>query len=139
MASWFNPAAAIRISAVLAILVGAVYAEGLYLGLRAGAWQAGTWGVLLVGALVPIVPGVLALMGRMPVLLLATWGWVLGVHLPKLLIPRPQIPAAMLAMMAQHGANAFAGGPDYPGMVMVATAVAGIALVLFAQRQQHAG
>lgn len=105
---------AIRLSALLAIVVGALYAQGLYLALRSGA--GGLWPVLAIGVLVPLVPGVLALMGRMPSLLLLAWGWVLGVHLPKML-------AILLAPTPMP--------IDRSAVVIVSLAAAGTALYLY--------
>ncbi|HEY5337142.1 MAG TPA: hypothetical protein VIJ85_02975 [Rhizomicrobium sp.] len=127
-----------RISAVLAILIGAIYAQGLYLGLRAFAWQHGSWRVLAIGALIPLVAGVFALAGRMTILLPIAWGWVLGVHLPKLLLPRPQMPPEVVARMAQSGAHVVAPPPDYAGMAMCAVAFIGLALYLYAWRRDNA-
>ncbi|HEY1632102.1 MAG TPA: hypothetical protein VGF56_12375 [Rhizomicrobium sp.] len=106
---------AIRLSAVLAIVVGALYAQGLYGVLKAdGAhWM---WPVFALGVLMPLVPGVMALLGRAVFLLALAWGWVLGVYVPKLLtqLLTPVSPAI-----------------DRANLVMVCLALAGLALYLF--------
>jgi hypothetical protein len=123
--------ASIRISAILAIVVGALYAQGLFLSLRSGAGD-GTWPIIAIGVAMPMVPGVLALMGRMPSLLLLAWGWVLGVYLPKLL--------SRLLVPAMPGVKVLYPAPDRSGIVMVSLALAGLALYFLAvyrQRGEH--
>jgi hypothetical protein len=122
---------AIRLSAVLAIVVGAIYAQGLYLGLEAGAWQSGAWRLLALGALIPLVPGVLALAGRFTFLLPLVWGWVLGVHLPKMMTPNPALPPELVTRVQQRGGHISAITPDRGSLIIVGLAIAGIALYLF--------
>ncbi len=120
---------ALRISAILSILVAAFYVHGVYLAVRfGGPFDSAIW-ALLVGIAVPLVPGVLALFNRATFLLPAAWGWTLGVHLPRLLVPRPPLPMDMIKQMLKNNGGAFyAVGPDYFGMALAAVAIVGLAL-----------
>ena len=122
---------ALRLSAILSILVAAFYVQGVVAVIRYGTPLDGTIWVLLVGIAVPLVPGVLALFGRATFLLPAAWGWTLGVHLPKLLVPRPSVPMNLIRPMMKGSGNIFIIGPDYFGMALVAAAVIGLALCGF--------
>jgi hypothetical protein len=120
---------ALRISAILSILVAAFYVHGFYLAMRfGGPYDSAIW-ALLVGIAVPLVPGLLALFNRATFLLPAAWGWVLGVHVPRLLVPHPPLPMEMIKRMLKNsGGTIYAVGPDYFGMAIVAVAVIGLAL-----------
>jgi hypothetical protein len=122
---------ALRLSAVLAILVGLVYVEGLVFEFQySGVSGITTWHAL-ADVLIPLVPGVLALFGRATFLLPAVWGWVLGVHLPRVLLPRPPLPMEWIRQTLSKGGRIFVVGPDYIGMVLVAVAILGLVLYGF--------
>jgi hypothetical protein len=124
---------ALRISAILSILVAAFYVHGLYVIIRFdGPFDSTVW-ALLLGIAVPLVPGVLALFNRATFLLPAAWGWALGVHLPRLLIPRPPLPADLIRQtLKTGGGRIYVVGPDYFGMTLVAVATVGLALYGYA-------
>ena len=122
-----------RISAILAILIGAIYAQGLYLGLRANAWQDGTWRVLAIGAL---VPGILALAGRATILLPVVWGWMLGVHLPRLLSSVPRMPDTVVSHMGQR-MLVVSPEPNYGAMAICAVAFIGLGLYLYGYYREN--
>lgn len=121
---------ALRASAILSILVAALYLRGFVLVIHTVGVDSTIW-LMLVGVIVPLVPGVLALFGRATILLPVAWGWQLGVHLPKVLTPHPQVSPEILWMMRSNGGNVFASGPDYYGMILVGAALVGLVLYLF--------
>jgi hypothetical protein len=130
---------ALRISAILSVLVAAFYVQGVITAVRVGAPLDGAIWALLLGIVVPLVPGVLSLFNRATFLLSAAWGWTLGVHLPRLLVPRPPLPMDMIKQVLKNGGGTiYAVGPDYFGMALVATAVIGLALCGYSYyREQH--
>ena len=128
---------ALRLSAILSILVAAFYVQGLIAILRSGMPLDSTIWVVLVGIAVPLVPGVLALFDRATFLLAAAWGWQLGVHLPKLLMPRPQLPMDLVRQSLNAGGRIFVIGPDYFGMGLVAVAIIGLALCGFSYYRER--
>jgi hypothetical protein len=128
---------ALRLSAILSILVAAIYVQG---GIAAIGHSAPIDVVclLMVGIAAPLVPGVLAFWGRATFLLPAAWGWTLGVHLPKLLIPAPALPTELVRSLTKSHGRVFITGPDYFGMALVTTAVIGLALCGYSYyREQH--
>jgi hypothetical protein len=126
---------ALRISAILSILVAGFYVQGCIAVIEAGA-PFNAICLVLVGTAVPLVSGLLALSGRATFLLPAAWGWTLGVHLPKLLIPPPALSAEMVrSLMKDHG-RFFVTGPDHFGMALVAVAIVGLALCGFHYRER---
>jgi hypothetical protein len=129
---------ALRISAILSILVAAFYVQGVIAVVRfGGPYDSAIW-ALLVGIAVPLVPGVLALLGRATFLLPAAWGWTLGVHLPKLLVPRPPLPMDLIRQtLKTGGGRIFSVGPDYFGMALVAVAIVGLALCGFSYYRER--
>jgi hypothetical protein len=127
---------ALRVSAVLSILVAALYVRGLIVAIQYGGLNESTIWLMLVGVAAPLIPGVLALFGRATVLLPVAWGWLLGVHLPKLLVIRPQITPEMMQMMRKDGGNLFMVGPDYYGMALVGIALVGLGLYFYAYYKQ---
>jgi hypothetical protein len=120
---------ALRVSAILSILVAAFYVHGFYTVLRfGGPFDSAIW-ALLVGIAVPLVPGVLALFDRATFLLPAAWGWALGVHLPRLLVPRPPLPMDLIQKTLKTGSGQiYVIGQDYFGMAIVAVAIVGLIL-----------
>jgi hypothetical protein len=120
---------ALRLSAILSILVAAFYVHGLYLAVRfGGPFDSAIW-ALLAGIVVPLVPGVLALFGRATFLLAAAWGWALGVHVPKLLVPRPPLPMNLIQQsMKTFGGRIYVVGPDYFSMAIAAAGIVGLVL-----------
>jgi hypothetical protein len=129
---------ALRLSAILSILVAAFYTQGLVTIVRFGGPLNNTIWLLLVGIVVPLVPGVLALFNRATFLLPAAWGWALGVHLPKLLIPRPPLPMDLIRQtLKTGGGQIFVVGPDYFGMALVAVAIVGLALCCFSYYREQ--
>jgi hypothetical protein len=127
---------ALRASAILSILVSALYLHGLFLYVHSGLPIDNSIWLMIVGVGVPLISGLLAVFGRMTILLPIAWGWQLGVHLPKLLVSRPQIPPEMIQMMKKGGGNLYVIGPDYSGMAVVAVAIVGLGLYLFAYYRQ---
>jgi hypothetical protein len=127
---------ALRLSAILSILVAAFYVQGVIAVIGHGA-PFDVICLLLVGIAAPLVPGVLALFGRATFLLPAAWGWTLGVHLPKLLIPDPALPMDMIRAMTQERGHVFIIGPDYFGMAFVAVAIVGLALCGFSYYREQ--
>jgi hypothetical protein len=126
---------AIRLSAILAIAVAALSALPFYFSMRDGSGI--FWPQTTIAVLVPLVIGVLALMNRATYLLLFAWGWVLGAHLPRIVMvaamsgfwPAPAIPPDMLKAQAQ-GQTIFV--IDHrPQLAMVVLAFAGLALYFF--------
>jgi hypothetical protein len=119
---------ALRLSAILSILVAAFYVQGAVTAVKYGGLDRAIW-LLLVSIAVPLVPGVLALFNRVTFLLAAAWGWSLGMHLPKLLIPRPPLPMDLIQQtLRSGGGRIYVIGPDYFGMAIVAVAIVGLAL-----------
>jgi hypothetical protein len=120
---------ALRISAILSILVAAFYVHGFYLAVRfGGPYDSAIW-ALLVGIAVPLVPGLLALFGRATFLLAAAWGWALGVHVPRLLVPRPPLPMDLIRQsLKTFGGRIYVVGPDYFSMAIAAAAIIGLVL-----------
>jgi len=119
---------ALRLSAILSIVVAALYAYGMSVQLAHGTYGGATIAWMLMFVIVPLVAGILALLDRATFLLAASWGWVLGVFLPKALMPRPQMPADMVREMLKKGNTVFVIGPDYHAMALAAVAVLGLAL-----------
>jgi hypothetical protein len=127
---------ALRSSAILSILVSALYLHGLLLAFHTVQSIDWTIWLLVLGVLVPLIPGLLALFGRATALLGIAWGWQLGVHVPRALTPQPQMTPEMMKMAQQmvreHGGNFSVVGPSYYPMVLAAVAVLGAALYLIA-------
>jgi len=112
---------AIRVSALLAVVVAVLYAQGLW-QVFAIAGIRSYWMIFALGVLIPLVPGILALMGRMTSLLLLAWGWELGVHLPN----------TLMQLLAPAGP-----GPERGDLVITVLALVGLALYLFAAYRQR--
>ncbi len=127
---------ALRLSAILSILVAAFYVHGVLTVVRFGGPFDNTIWILLFGIAVPLVPGVLALFDRAIFLLPAAWGWALGVHLPKLLVPRPPLPMDLIRQTLKTGGGSiYVVGQDYFGMAIVAVATVGLTLYAISARK----
>jgi hypothetical protein len=133
---WDAHVIALRASAILSILVSVLYLQGLLLYVHSGLPIDNSIWMMIVTVSVPLISGLLAVFGRMTILLPIAWGWQLGMHLPRLLIVRPQIPPEMIQMMKKGGGSFYVIGPNYPGMAAVAIAFVGLGLYLFAYYKQ---
>jgi hypothetical protein len=129
---------ALRLSAILSILVAALYAYGVSVQLAHGVYGGAVIAWMLMFVIVPLAAGVLALSSRATFLLPASWGWVLGVFLPKVLMPRPQMPANMVHEMLKVGDRVYVIGPDYQAMAVACVALLGLVLCGYSYyRERH--
>lgn len=125
----------LRISAVLAILIGLFFAYETYTGMSMAyqygqgeeAYLTAHFALQWVFVVALIGGGSLAIWLSTRVLLAAAWGIVLGLNAPHLI--RPAIPVGMIKQtVLAHGGNAYVIGVDPRLYVIAGAAVLGIVL-----------